>query len=80
MFLIPVFVNRVAQYSVWLRAGRPGDRGSIPDRGKIIFPLVSLAHPASCTMGTEVPFLGAKARPERDADHSPPCSAEVEND
>jgi hypothetical protein len=31
--------------------------------------------PASCTMGT-----GGKARPGRDADHSPPSSAEVENE
>jgi hypothetical protein len=37
------------------------------------------AHPASCTMGTEGPFPGGKARPGRDADHSPPSSAEVEN-
>jgi hypothetical protein len=29
------------------------------------------AHPASCPMGTGGPFLGGKARPERDADHSP---------
>jgi hypothetical protein len=33
------------------------------------------AHPASCTMGT-----GGKARPGRDADHSPPSSAEVVNE
>jgi hypothetical protein len=33
------------------------------------------SHPASCTMGT-----GGKARPGRDADHSPPSSAEVENE
>jgi len=33
------------------------------------------AHPASCTMGT-----GGKAWPGRDADHSPPSSAEVENE
>jgi hypothetical protein len=32
-------------------------------------------HTASCTMGT-----GGKARPGRDADHSPPSSAEVENE
>jgi hypothetical protein len=32
-------------------------------------------HPASCTMGT-----GGKARPGRDADHSPPSSAEVVNE
>jgi hypothetical protein len=33
------------------------------------------AHPASCTMGT-----GGKAPPGRDADHSPPSSAEVLNE
>jgi hypothetical protein len=38
------------------------------------------AHPASCTMGTGGPFPGGKARPRRDADHSPPSSAEVENE
>jgi hypothetical protein len=38
------------------------------------------AYPASCTMGTGVPFPGAKARPGRDADHSPLSSAEVENE
>jgi hypothetical protein len=37
------------------------------------------AHPASCTMGTGGPFHGGKARPGRDADHSPPSSAEVVN-
>jgi hypothetical protein len=29
------------------------------------------ARPASCTMGTGGPFPGGKARPGRDADHSP---------
>jgi hypothetical protein len=38
------------------------------------------AHPASCTMGTGGPFPGDKARMGRDADHSPPCSTEVENE
>jgi hypothetical protein len=33
------------------------------------------AHPASCTTGT-----GGKARPGRDAGHSPPSSAEVKNE
>jgi hypothetical protein len=33
------------------------------------------AHPASCAMGT-----GGKARPRRDAEHSPPSSAEVVNE
>jgi hypothetical protein len=40
----------------------------------------SEAHPASCPMGTGGPFSGAKARQGRDADHSPPSSAEVVND
>jgi hypothetical protein len=38
------------------------------------------AHPASCTMGTGGPFPGGKARLGRDADHSPPSSAEVVNE
>jgi hypothetical protein len=37
------------------------------------------AHPTSCPMGTGVPFPGSKERPERDADHSLPSSAEVMN-
>jgi hypothetical protein len=40
----------------------------------------SEAHPASYTMGTGGPFPGGKARPGRDADHSPPSSAEVVNE
>jgi hypothetical protein len=38
------------------------------------------AHPAACTMGTGGPFPGGKARTGRDADHSPPSSAEVKNE
>jgi hypothetical protein len=38
------------------------------------------AHPVSCTVGTEGPFPGGKARPGRDADHSPPSSAKVVNE
>jgi hypothetical protein len=38
------------------------------------------AHPASCTMGTGGPFPGDKARPGRNADHSPLSSAEVVNE
>jgi hypothetical protein len=40
----------------------------------------SRAHPASCIMGTGGPFPGGKARQGRDADHSPPSSAVVENE
>jgi hypothetical protein len=38
------------------------------------------AHPTSCTMGTGGPFPEGKSRPGRKADHSPPSSAEVENE
>jgi hypothetical protein len=31
-------------------------------------------------MGTGVSFPGGKARPERDADHSPPSSSEVKKE
>jgi hypothetical protein len=40
----------------------------------------SESHPASCPMGTGGPFPGGKARPGRNADHSPPSSAEVVNE
>jgi hypothetical protein len=38
------------------------------------------AHPASYTMGTGGPFPRAKVRPGCDTDHSPPSSAEIENE
>jgi hypothetical protein len=38
------------------------------------------AHPFSYPMGTGGSFPGGKARPGRDADHSPPSSAEVKNE
>jgi hypothetical protein len=79
-------VSRVDQTIVLLRAGRPGDRGSVLGRGEMIFSSSlcvqtgSGANPASGTVGTEVLFHGGKTRPGRDADHSPPFSAEVENE
>jgi hypothetical protein len=47
---------------------RLDDRGPIRGRGRGFF---------FCSMGTGGPFPGGKARPGRDADHSPPSSAEV---
>jgi hypothetical protein len=38
------------------------------------------AHPASYTMSTGGSFPGGKERPGRDADHSPPSSAEVKKE
>jgi hypothetical protein len=62
-----------------------GDWGSIPDKGRGFSssPCVQTsygAHTTSCTMGTGGPFLGGKARPGRDADHSPPSCAKVKNE
>jgi hypothetical protein len=70
----------------WLRTGRPGYRGSIPGRGKKIFPVTSClqtgsgAHPASCTMGTRSSLAGSKSRLGSDADHSPTTNADVKNE
>jgi hypothetical protein len=63
---------------------RQGDRGLIPTETKDIssslcVQAISGAHPASCTVGTGIPFPGGKARPGRDTDHSAPSSAEVKN-
>jgi hypothetical protein len=64
---------------------RPGDRGSILAGAKVFSSSLCVqtgsgAHPASCTLGTGGPIPGGKARPGRDADHSPPTSAEVVNE
>jgi hypothetical protein len=37
-------------------------------------------HPASCTVWTGGSFPGGKERPGREADHSPPSSAEVKKE
>jgi hypothetical protein len=57
-----------------------------PAGGKGFFPLASVSRlvlrptqpPVQWVPGG--PFPGGKARPRRDADHSPPSSAEVENE
>jgi hypothetical protein len=59
-----------------------GRSGFDPWQGQRIFPLACVqtgsgAHPASYPMGTGGPFPAGEARPGRDADHSPPSSAEV---
>jgi hypothetical protein len=59
--------------------------GSIPGRGKgfsysLCVQTSSEAHPTSCSVGTRDPFLGSKAQPRRDTDHSPASSAKVKNE
>jgi hypothetical protein len=60
------------------------DPGSIPgakDFSSILCVQTdSGVHPASSPMGTGGPFPGGKGWPGRDADHSPPSSAEVGNE
>jgi hypothetical protein len=57
--------------AIWVRS----PAGSKSFSSNLCVQTGSEAHPASCTMGT-----GGKARPGRDADHSPPSSAEIKNE
>jgi hypothetical protein len=58
----------------------------VPDQGRYVWNKAvcvqtgSEAHPASFPLGTVGPFSGGKARPWRDADHSPLSRAEVKNE
>jgi hypothetical protein len=72
----------ISQYSVWLWTGRPGFDPSHTQR---IFPYPLLpcrlwGPPSLLCSGYRGPFPGGKARPGRDADHSPPSSAEVKKE
>jgi hypothetical protein len=71
----------LSRYSDWLGAARSDVRGSIPGGVRNVslrhrVQTGSWAHPASYPMGTRVSFSGGKW-PGREADHSPPSSAEV---
>jgi hypothetical protein len=71
----------VSDYGLDDRAiGVPSPAGAKDFSSNLCVQTGSGAHPASCKMGTEGPFPGGKARPGRDADHSPPSSAEVVNE
>jgi hypothetical protein len=77
--------RKYGSYSFFTSGWTTGWSGFDLRQGQRIFPLASVqtgseAHQASCTMGTGGPFRGGKARPGRDADHSPPSSAEVVNE
>jgi hypothetical protein len=63
-----------------------GRSGFDPRRGQRIFPLASVSRPALGPTQPPVQWVpgflspGVKVWPGRDADHSPPPSAEVENE
>jgi hypothetical protein len=63
-----------------------GRSGFDPRRGQRIFTLASVSRPALGPTQPPVQWVpgvlspGGKARPGRDADHSSPSSAEVENE
>jgi hypothetical protein len=73
----------LSQYGVYLPAGRPGDRGSIPGTGERVFPLTSVSRPALGPIQPPVQWvpgdLSSSLKRGR-ADHSPPSSAEIENE
>jgi hypothetical protein len=89
---LPICEEKIIYYSIDLRSrgssvstvsGHGLDRQRRKDfSSTLCVQTGSEAHPSSCTMGTGGggPYLGAKARPGRDADHLPPSSAEVENE
>jgi hypothetical protein len=45
-FWTRIVYMKLSQYSIWLRVGRPDNRGSIPGRGERIFSLTSASRPA----------------------------------
>jgi hypothetical protein len=60
--------------------GVPSPAGAKDFSSSLCVQTGSGAHPASCTMDTVGPFPWGKARPGRDADHSPLSSVEVVNE
>jgi hypothetical protein len=56
--------GQLSQYSVWLRTGQPGDRGSIPGRGERIFPLTSVSRPALGPTQPHVQWIPGVLSPE----------------
>jgi hypothetical protein len=71
-------VSIVSDYGLDDRTNGVGSPAGSKDFSSILcFQTGSGAHLAFCPMGTGGPFPGGKARPGRDADHSPPSSAEV---
>jgi hypothetical protein len=74
-------VSIVSDYGLDDRAIRVRSPAGAEDFSSSLYVQIgSGAHAASCPLGTGVLSPGCKARPGRDADHSPPSSAEVMNE
>jgi hypothetical protein len=75
---VVILLQHVMLYNSVVNSNSAGRSGFDPRQGQRIFPLASVSRPA---LGpTHPPFPGGKARPGRDANHSPPSSAEVVNE
>jgi hypothetical protein len=74
------------QVLVWITGWTTGRSGFDPRQGQRTFPVASVSRPALGPTQSPVQWVqgvlspGVKARPGRDADHSPPSSAEIENE
>jgi hypothetical protein len=73
--------GELIRYRNWLRTGRPSGRSSCPGRGKI-FLLFTLSISALKTTQAPIQWVPVDISPGikrlgREADHSPPTSAEV---
>jgi hypothetical protein len=82
--MLHITLSRVSSGSIVSDYGLD-DLGSIPAGAEdfsssLCVQTGSGAHPSSCPLGTGGPFPEGKAPPGRDADHSPPSSAEVVNE
>jgi hypothetical protein len=80
VFLINHLMTGACQYSDGLRAGRPGFESQHWQKCSLLHSVWTGfgAHLASYPMVTCGDFPGVR-RPEREADHLPPSSAEVKN-
>jgi hypothetical protein len=82
-FMANVIAQAVQCLTTGWTTGRPEFD---PRQGQEIFPLASVSRPALGPTQSPVQWVpgvlspGVKARPGRNADHSPPSSAEVENE
>jgi hypothetical protein len=79
--IFPYMLTSMSRYSDWLQAGRSDDRGSIPGGGWELLsstpcPDRLWGPPSLLSNGYRRLFLRVK-RPGREADHTPPSSAEV---